>query len=169
LCTPVLRRVAVFLAVLAASPWFSACSSDPFAVSGEPLCRQRDNLISCVNRDEYRQEQTIRWEVRSARTDTVFFDTCSTTLSRDRGPDIGFEDDYRPQTFCGSGADRSTVAANMVAMLPGETFSGETVLGALHPQGRYRMNLWIVDETGRRLSEGPYFTPPFVVLPSVGQ
>jgi hypothetical protein len=143
----------------------SSCASDPFAVSGDSNCRQRDQLISCIDRDEYVQEETVFWTIRSARSDTVFFDVCATELVRDRGVTAGFSADYRPQLNCGSDVDRDEIVARMIPLLPGETMTGETTLGEFAPQGRYRMNLWIVDETGRRLSLGPYFTPNFAVFP----
>ncbi len=143
----------------------SSCASDRFAVSGEPNCRQRDQLISCIDRDEYVQEETVFWTIRSARSDTVFFDVCSTEMPRDRGAGVGFSADYRPQANCGSDVDRDGIVARMIPLLPGETISGEIMLGEFTPQGRFRVNLWILDETGRRLSLGPYFTPIFSVFP----
>ena len=156
-------RLALAVCALAFVP---GCGSDPFAVGGEPLCRQRDDLTSCTDANEYFQEETIRWEVRSARTDTVFFDACSTQLARDRGSE-GFDQGYLPTLNCGSGAGLPEVLANMVPIPPGGVFRGTTTLSSVVPQGRYRMNLWIVDATGTRLSLGPYFTPAFAVLPSV--
>ncbi|MFV1987990.1 MAG: hypothetical protein ACC682_11975 [Gemmatimonadota bacterium] len=146
----------------------SSCASDPFAVDGESNCRQRDQLISCIDRAEYLQEETVFWTIRSARSDTVFFDVCATELSRDRGVTAGFSAEYRPQLNCGSDVDRDEIVTQMIRIPPGETLAGENVLGVFEPQGRYRMNLWVVDETGRRLSLGPYFTPLFTIFPSVG-
>jgi len=160
-----LLRLAPSALVLLVLP---SCASDPFAVSGESNCRQRDGLISCVDRAEYFQEETVFWTIRSARSDTVFFDVCATELSRDLGVTDGFSAEYRPQVNCGSDVDRDEVVARMIPVLPGEALAGEIALGEFQPQGRYRMNLWVVDETGRRLSLGPYFTTIFSVFPSVG-
>ena len=124
-------------------------------------CRDRDNLTSCVDQDTYVRGETIFWEIQSSRRDTVFLDVCGTHLVRDVE---GFEERYFPQLNCGSDVDRAEVIAMMIPILPGGVAGGEFVIGQLAAQGRYRLNLWVVDEGGHRLSVGPYFTPNFGIF-----
>lgn len=120
-------------------------------------------LTSCVDREEYREGDTVTWTIRSSRGDVVFLDACSIELARDLGT---FEEGYHPQLLCGSDVDLAEIVAGMIPLGPGESLSGEYRLGGVVLQGRYRMNLWVLDAEGQRISAGPYFTPVFAIFPS---
>ncbi len=134
--------------------------------SGGGRCNVQQGLEMCLERSAYAPGGTIVVRIRNVGSVTRFLDGCS------NGP-VGVTDlqnpfpaRYTPTVHCGPGASAAEIVAAMTELAPGETVERSHTLVVFAFQGFYRVNFWLLDETGSLLPDNPVVTRTFDVFPS---
>jgi len=77
-----------------------------------------------------------------------------------------FPEDYSPQVRCGSAWTLADIVENMVEVPAGGSVQESQQIQSFAFQGYYRVNVWLVDETGERIGSTPVYSGTFEVFPS---
>lgn len=142
-----------------------ACGGSPTDPSRLP-CATVDGIEICADRSEYAPGATISLTITNRRSQTVFKDACSTEVVGKTSPSAAFEVDYDPTLFCGEDVTLAEIAALMIEMAPGASIVESYSLARFAFQGFYRLNVWMLDETGERISTTPFHSGTFEVFPT---
>lgn len=132
------------------------------------LCATGQGVVVCAGKPEYRPAEMVETTVRNTTSETLYVDGCSLKAVGTTNRDSPFETAYLPTARCGADVDLDEILANMVEVPPGATARLEAPLSVFAFQGFYRINVWILDVSGERVSELPAFSGTFLVYPSAG-
>lgn len=150
---------------MAALSVLMGCSTSPTGSRALP-CATVDNIEVCADRLEYRPGATISLTVTNRRSETVFKDACSTEIVGKTSQAVEFEVDYDPTLYCGEDVTLAEITALMVELPPGASIVESYTLARFAFQGFYRVNVWILDETGTPISTLPFHSGTFEVFPT---
>jgi hypothetical protein len=147
---------------------FAACSETVAGPSDDSLCSTNQGLEVCADRREYSPADDLTASVRNAGTESVFVDACSIKVVGKTSRTAKFATDYSPSIQCGSDVDMTEIVASMVEVPAGQTRELMIKIPTFAFQGFYRVNVWILDASGERVSSLPVFSGTFDVFPSAG-
>lgn len=131
-----------------------------------PACASQEGIRVCADRSEYRPGDVIGLTVTNTGNATVFKDFCSTEIVGRTSNDTPFEVDYDPSLLCGQDVTLEEIVADMIELAPGASIREEHRIVPFAFQGFYRVNVWILDESGTPISTGPYYSGTFEVYPT---
>lgn len=145
----------------------SSCGGDTAGPVGS-LCATRDGAEVCANRPEYRPGQSVTVSTRNVSGRVIFRDVCATRLVGVTNRATEYDESYDPRLRCGRNVSRADIVARMVKIEAGDSFEERVAIAPGAFQGWYRVNVWILDSDGDRVSGGPASTGIFQVFPSAG-
>ena len=160
-----MRRILIVAGTLA----IAGCgSSTAGPANGPDLCATTQGFEVCAARAEYSPNETVTTTVRNTTAQTAYVDVCSVKPVGKTSRSAPFATDYSPQFGCGSDVDLDEIVSNMVELAPGASTQVTPKIAPFAFQGFYRINVWIVDAAGERVSNEPVFSGTFEVFPSAG-
>lgn len=141
------------------------CGTSPTDPASRP-CATMGGIEICADRSRYRPGDTITLTVANRGTGTVYKDSCSTEVVGKTSLAAEFEVDYDPTLSCGEEVTTAEILAAMVELAPGASIVESHALAPFAFQGFYRVNVWILDDTGARISSTPFHSGTFEVFPT---
>jgi hypothetical protein len=159
-----MRRTSLVLCAVLAN----ACGESVAGPNGDSLCATSQDLEVCADRREYSPAADLTASVRNVGAEGVFVDACSIKIVGKTSRTASFATDYSPSIQCGSDVDTAEIIANMVEVPAGQTRQLMIKIPTFAFQGFYRVNVWILDASGERVSGLPAFSGTFDVFPSAG-
>jgi hypothetical protein len=160
-------RHRIVLTVLAALPGV-ACSESLTGSGPHSLCALVQGAEVCAARSEYRPGDVVTITIHNRGTETLRVDACSIKVVGKTTEKAVFAEDYAPNIQCGVDWTIADILENMVEIAPGESVTESTKIQVFAFQGYYRVNVWLVDETGMRTAAVPAYSGTFEVYPSAG-
>lgn len=157
------REARLVLATTLSVVW--GCGESPTG-AGARACSTIDGIEVCADRSEYRPGDVISLTISNRGGETVFKDACSTEVVGKTSLSGAFEDDYDPTLHCGEDVTPADIAAAMIELPPGDAIVESQSLARFAFQGFYRVNVWILDGTGARISMTPFHSGTFEVFPT---
>lgn len=155
-----IRGLAVLTATIAAA---LSCGGDATGPRGG-LCDTRHGVEVCVDRSEYRSNESVLITTRNVSDRPIFKDACGTTAIRAPDSEEDFRPDYRPQRHCGQAATRTVVIERMVRLEPGASTRDTLQLGYA-PQDFFRVIVWLLTPDGALAFDTPAASGVFVIFP----
>jgi len=135
---------------------------------GSGPCATNQGIEICADRSSYRPGASVGLTITNRGSQTVFKDFCSVKIVGKTDRSAPFEARYNPTLLCGLDVTQEEIVANMVELAPGASIEEQHRLATFAFQGLYRVNVWILDENGDRISMTPFFTGTFDVIPTAG-
>ncbi len=155
-----IRGLAVLTAAIA--PVLS-CSGEATGPRGS-LCETRHGVEVCVDRPEYRSNESILIAARNLSDHPIFKDACGTTTEPVPASEEDFRPAYNPQRNCGQAVTRATAVERMVRLEPGASTRDTLRLG-YSPQDFYRVTVWLLTPGGALAFDTPATSGVFVIFP----
>jgi hypothetical protein len=160
-------RYRIALAALAAL-LAAACSESLTGSGPRSLCDLVQGAEICAARSEYRPGDDVTITIQNRGTETIRVDACSIKIVGKTTEKAVFAEDYAPNILCGVDWTIEDVVANTVEIAPGGSVTESRQIQVFAFQGYYRVNVWLVDETGARIAPVPAHSGIFEVYPSAG-
>ena len=156
------------ISLLLGAALLAACG-DSAGPGDAGLCATSQGLEVCPDRGEYKPADDVTASVRNTGSEAVFADACSIKVVGVTSRTKEFATDYSPSIRCGADVDVAEIVENMVEIPPGQTRQLMLKIPTFAFQGFYRVNVWILDSMGERVSGLPAFSGTFDVFPSAGR
>ncbi len=157
------RSVGVLTAAIAPALCRSAEVSGPRG----SLCDTRHGAEVCVDRSEYRSNESILITTRNVSDRAIFKDACGTTAIPAPDSEEGFAPNYNPRRHCGRGVTRAVIVERMVRLEPGAS-TRETLRLGYSPQAFFRVTVWLLAPDGALAFDTPAMSGVFVIFPGAG-
>ena len=145
----------------------------PFSCGGEPtgprgsLCDTSHGVEVCVDRAEYRSNETIEVTTLNLSDRPILKDSCGTSASPVPDSEDEFRPVYSPRRNCGVGVTREVIVDRMVQLEPGESIR-ETLQLGYAPQDFFRVQVWLLTPEGDLAFATPATSGVFVIFPGAG-
>ena len=146
----------------------AGCGGSSTGPAGAGACATSQGLEVCVDRTEYSPADEVSASLSNMTAAAMYVDGCSLKVVGKTSRDAEFETAYSPAARCGSDVDAAEILANLVEVPAGATIVLPVPISPIAFQGFYRVNVWIVDDAGERVSSLPAFSGTFEVFPSAG-
>jgi len=143
-----------------------ACSGSLTGSGPRSLCATVQGAEICADRSEYRPGDVVSITIHNRGTETIRVDACSIKIVGKTTEEAAFAEDYAPNIQCGVDWTIADILENMVEVLPGESITESRQIQVFAFQGYYRVNVWLVDDSGARTAAVPAHSGTFEVYPS---
>ena len=140
-----------------------SCSGGAVGPSGN-LCDTRHGVEVCVDRPEYRSNESIIITTRNMSNRPIFKDACGTSASRVPDPEADVKPQYNPRRNCGVSVTREVIVERMVRLGPGST-TRETLELGYAPQDFFHVQVWLLTPRGELRFDTPAISGVFVIFP----
>ncbi|MDH3732594.1 MAG: hypothetical protein OEU54_03630 [Gemmatimonadota bacterium] len=144
------------------------CGESTTGPGAANLCATSQGVEVCAPRSEYRPNEVVSVSVTNETSATIYIDTCSVKPVGKTSREAAFPVDYSPQNQCGNDVDVEEIVANMIELPAGQSIQVTGNISSFAFQGFYRINVWVLDVAGARVSNLPVFSGTFEVFPSAG-
>ncbi len=139
------------------------CSGEATGPRGS-LCDIRHGAEVCVDRPEYRSNESVVVTTRNVSDLPIFKDACGTTALPDPDSEEDFRPNYNPQRHCGPAVTRTVIVERMVRLEPGAS-TRETLQLGYSPQDFFRVTVWLLTPEGALAFDTPATSGVFVIFP----
>ncbi|MDX1396333.1 MAG: hypothetical protein R3195_18270 [Gemmatimonadota bacterium] len=146
----------------------AGCGDSSTGAEAAGLCATSQGLEVCADRTEYRPADEVSASLANSTAAPMYIGGCSIKVVGKTSREAEFETTYSPAARCGSDVDADEILANLVEIPAGETLVLPVPISSIAFQGYYRVNVWILDAAGQRVSSLPAFSGTFEVFPSAG-
>lgn len=150
--------------LLAAVTVAVSCSDGSTGPRGS-LCDTSHGVEVCVDRGEYRSNESIEVTTRNLSERPILKDGCGTSTSPVPDSEDEFRPVYSPRRNCGVGVTRAVIVERMVRVEPGETVR-ETLRLGYAPQDFFRVHVWLLTPAGDLAFDTPATSGVFVIFPA---
>ncbi len=140
-----------------------SCGGGAIGPSGN-LCDTRHEVEVCVDRPEYRSNESIVIATRNLSDRPIFRDACGMSTSRVPDPEDEFTPFYSPQRNCGISVTREMIVERMERLGSGEATRDTLQLGYA-PQDFFRAQVWLLTPSGDLAFDTPATSGVFVIFP----
>lgn len=154
-------RLAAFVAVAS----LMSCGGDGITAAKCDRCHEMRVL---TDHPEYRPGSKIAFTLTNRTADVLRYDWCSVELVSRPSADVNFRARYLPSRRCGIDAGTAQVIEHMILLAPGASVRDSVSISGAANQSQYRLNVWLVDETGVA-DASPVASNTFDVYPSANQ
>ena len=140
-----------------------SCGGEPTGPRGS-LCDTRHGVEVCVDRAEYRSNESIKVTTLNLSNRAILKDSCGTGTSPAPDSEDEFRPVYSPRRNCGVGVTRAVIVERMVRLEPGASVL-ETLQLGYAPQDFFRVHVWLLTSEGDLAFDTPATSGIFVIFP----